>query len=436
MTLLDEPIDLADGVYEGEALSLHLVKFPEVLVAAGFPVNPPADWFDPPTLDKVTPLVIEADGRVYGHIAGWKQDHIGMNGRIRAPHSKSNYAFFATGLIHTAEGREVNVGQISLVGGHAPLEASVAEAVAHYDNTDSAMMDVAVGEDKHGIWVAGALRPDVDELKLRKLRASGVSGDWRPINGNLELVAVCSVNVPGFPIPRARVAAGQPMALVAAGSTEVVEAMIDQFASHEANGSLTAAMSSFDERLRMVEAALLGRILERREALTSAVEMAREMVALGQVPVAESIEDLPDEEGGKGDDDEVGLPDEDEGREDDRLQALRDRVYASAWGDGMPFHLTSGECLQAALRARVRGHRPGIVARGDWNAKARKTAAKKGLAMPDGSYPIADLTDLNNAIQSLGRASDRAKTLAHIRKRARALRAPKDVMDRLAALKA
>ena len=433
MTLLDEPIDLADGVYEGEAPSLHLVKYPEVLVSSAFPVNPPADWFNAPTLDKVTPLVIESDGRVYGHIAGWKQDHIGMNGRIRAPRSKSNYAFFATGLLHTAEGHEVNVGQISLVGGHAPLEASVAEAVAHYDNTDSAMMDVAVGEDKHGIWVAGALRSDVDELQLRKLRASGVSGDWRPINGNLELVAVCSVNVPGFPIPRARVAAGHPVALVAAGSTEVVEAMITQFAEHETNGAMTAAMESFDERLRMVEAALLGRILERRDALSAAVEMAREMTA---VPDAESVEDLPDEESGRGDEDEVGLPDEDEGRvEEDRLQALRDRVYAT-WGDGMPMHLSSGGCLQASLRERVRGPQPGLLARGGWNARARQLASKKGIAMPDGSFPIADLNDLNNAIQSLGRASDRGKTLAHIRKRARALKAPKDVMDRLAALKA
>jgi hypothetical protein len=34
--------------------------------------------------------------------------------------------------------------------------------------------------------------------------ASDVSGDWRRIGGNLELVAVLAVNVPGFPKIRVR----------------------------------------------------------------------------------------------------------------------------------------------------------------------------------------------------------------------------------------
>ena len=190
-------------------------------------------------------------------------------------------------------GDDINVGQITLVGGHASLEASVADAVAHYDNTDSAMMDVAVGEDRHGIWVAGALRPDVDELRLRKLRASGVSGDWRPINGNLEMVACCAVNVPGFPIPRARVAAGMPVALVAAGSTEVVEAMLRQAAASENGEALTAACDSLDERLRLVENVLLGRALERRESLLAAVGTAQEVADLEAIPTATSVDDIP-----------------------------------------------------------------------------------------------------------------------------------------------
>ena len=53
--------------------------------------------------------------------------------------------------------------------------------------------------------------------QVRAARASSPSGDWRPINGTLELVAVCSVNVPGFPVVEARVASGQVLALVAAG---------------------------------------------------------------------------------------------------------------------------------------------------------------------------------------------------------------------------
>jgi hypothetical protein len=57
---------------------------------------------------------------------------------------------------------------------------------------------------------------------LDALRAASLSGDWRRINGNLELVAALAVNVPGFPIPRtqaAMAAAGQ-LALVASGVVE------------------------------------------------------------------------------------------------------------------------------------------------------------------------------------------------------------------------
>lgn len=213
------------------------------ITADGSPVVPPASWFNDPALTRPTALVIEQDGRVYGHIACWETKHIGMPGAIRPPRSKSNYAFFATGAVHTQEGHMVDVGQITLVGGHAPIDVDVPKAVAHYDDTQSAVCDVAIGEDRHGIWVAGALRPDVDDKQVRQLRASAVSGDWRPINGNLELVAVCSVNVPGFPIPRARVASGQTLALVAAGIELLVEDRLREYgdgSQHEIDEVLMA----------------------------------------------------------------------------------------------------------------------------------------------------------------------------------------------------
>jgi hypothetical protein len=85
------------------------------------------------------------------------------------------------------------------------------------------MADVAAGEDAFGIWVAGALRPDATPEQVRALRASAPSGDWRPIGGRLELVAVCQVNVPGFPVARACVASGSLTALVAAGARPLAE---------------------------------------------------------------------------------------------------------------------------------------------------------------------------------------------------------------------
>lgn len=53
----------------------------------------------------------------------------------------------------------------------------------------------------------------------------------------------------------------------------------------------------------------------------------------------------------------------------------------------------------------------------------RREHAKAGVALPDGSYPIANVGDLKNAIKAFGRAkpADRAKVKRHIAKRARAL---------------
>ena len=213
---------LQDGTYAeiGDELEAAML---DVIVAGGFPLAPPDEWFENPNLTKPTPLTVDDNGRVYGHIATFDMAHIGMGGRVHAPRSQTDYAFFRTGDLITASGNHIPVGNITLAGGHAPLDVGAAEAVAHYDSSASAVADVAAGDDKIGIWVAGALRPEVSAGQIRALRASAPSGDWRPINGHLELVAVCQVNVPGFPVARARVASGAVMALVAAGARPLAE---------------------------------------------------------------------------------------------------------------------------------------------------------------------------------------------------------------------
>lgn len=59
----------------------------------------------------------------------------------------------------------------------------------------------------------------------------------------------------------------------------------------------------------------------------------------------------------------------------------------------------------------------------DYSTAARERMASAGTAMPDGSFPIANRADLQNAIQSVGRARDYAAARAHIIRRARALNA-------------
>lgn len=272
---------IEDGEYSG---SLELIGYTGMvhqefgaLIAGAFPVKPPSDWFRKPAFNQLMPLTIDKDGRVSGHIAAWHQSHIGMAGSIKPPKSRSRYAFFQTGQLETADGDLIDVGQITLSGGHAPLDATVADAVAHYDNTKSAVMDVAAYEDRYGIVVAGALRPNVTDEQLREIRASAVSGDWRPINGNLELVAVCAVNVPGFPIPRARVASGTPVALVAAGIEPLLEMSITQAEQPESDErpgmspELGTALAALHARTARLESMLAGAALAHRSALDDAI---------------------------------------------------------------------------------------------------------------------------------------------------------------------
>lgn len=188
------------------------------------PSRPPAAWFEDPQLDGATPITVTEDGRIFGHIAQWNQCHIGRDDIcVEPPSSVSGYAYFRTGEIVTDDGAPVPTGVITMGTGHAPLRPGTTPSAAteHYDNTGTAVADVIAGEDAHGPWIAGAIRPGVTEAQLRALRGSSLSGDWRRIAGSLELVAALAVNVPGFPIPRptAMAASGQCEALVAAGVT-------------------------------------------------------------------------------------------------------------------------------------------------------------------------------------------------------------------------
>lgn len=61
------------------------------------------------------------------------------------------------------------------------------------------------------------------------------------------------------------------------------------------------------------------------------------------------------------------------------------------------------------------------IFKADFSEKERKKLAKKKEALPDGSFPIRNTSDLKNAIQAIGRAKDPTKAKAWIKKRAKAL---------------
>jgi hypothetical protein len=186
------------------------------------PVAPPRAWFQDPKLKAVTPLVVTPEGQVYGHLASWSSCHLESNALgercVRAPRSKNGYAGFHTGYVTTSDGTDIPTGRVVAGAPHADPVWALNPTLVHYSHSGWVGADVRAGEDQFGVWVAGALRPDVTAEQVRALKASPLSGDWRmdPTTGELELVACLAVNAPGFGIAR-------PQALVA--STGTISAM-------------------------------------------------------------------------------------------------------------------------------------------------------------------------------------------------------------------
>ena len=205
------------------ASGMKVIRTALTASAAGMaPLMPPKDWFEMPEPDLPHPLTVTDDGRVYGHLGLWDQCHTGFDSVCRMPpRSQSDYSHFHLGEIETAEGERIAVGKITVGDkGHAPIHMNAAEAVKHYDNTGCVGAFVRARNGRLGIWLSGAVRSDAPAEKIRDMMANPPSGDWRSVNGSLELQGVLSVPIPGFPIPRSEAR------LVASGEGDVIEALV------------------------------------------------------------------------------------------------------------------------------------------------------------------------------------------------------------------
>lgn len=199
----------------------------------GYPLDPPRSWFEDPHLSAKTPLTVEPDGRVYGHLAAWGECHrdVGNRSCVLAPKSRKGYEPYHLGEVFTAEGDRLRVGKIVMDTRHAGINLGYTAAAIHYDNTGDEVAVVRAGEDAYGIWVAGALVPEATPAKAAKLRRSPLSGDWRAVDGNLELTAALAVNVPAFPVYA--MDGEDRLALVAAGQVFPEKASEEDFSAED-----------------------------------------------------------------------------------------------------------------------------------------------------------------------------------------------------------
>lgn len=198
---------------------------------------PPKAWFEEPQeLPTAGAITVTEEGRFYGLLAPKSVAHRSFRDRrVEVPTGNVDYSRWMNRQTLTAEGEVVYTGPITMQCGHAStsphFRADPNAAMQHYDNSCSVVATARIGENAHGVWIAGALLPDVDRASVARVMACQLSGDWqdhRESPGMREFVAALLVPVPGFPVgdsdPSLRmnegllVASASPVNWVAAGA--------------------------------------------------------------------------------------------------------------------------------------------------------------------------------------------------------------------------
>lgn len=171
--------------------------------------RPESAWFQPPqNADKERmaageqPLVSD-NGRILGYVATWAQPdggptlHLGYvdAGEYVAVPGQQDYGYFHQNNINypLSDGTSAHVGIITDAGHPTDI-----------DNPRHQAALVRVGEDETGVWIAGAVFPDVleDQMRFSRMKASAISGEWDLRTGTFRGAAM--VNHPGFPQPTRR----------------------------------------------------------------------------------------------------------------------------------------------------------------------------------------------------------------------------------------
>lgn len=203
---LGEAVDLVNGP---ESVA-EFIDGIEPLIAAShailIPDVPPAEWFEEPAeLPPFGALNVTDEGRIYGLLAPRGVAHRSYPNKIvKVPMGTVDYRRWMNRPTIVAGGERIRTGVITMECGHASIVNPYPEpAQDHYENSCSVVATVRIGENRHGVWVAGALVHGVTPSQVARMLACQLSGDWRKHRekpGWREFVAALLVPVPGFPV--------------------------------------------------------------------------------------------------------------------------------------------------------------------------------------------------------------------------------------------
>ena len=110
------------------------------------------------------------------------------------------------------------------------------------------------------------------------------------------------------------------------------------------------------------------------------------------------------------------FPEEEEG-----FDELETELTKELDGLGVNYRIEGVFESRAQQSTRIKLFEEYFLSEREYSSAQREAMADSGEALPDGSYPIADREDLENAIKAYGRAKNQAAAAKHIAKRARAL---------------
>ena len=412
---------------------------------AAFPVPAyaPRTWFTdkPDWLTPETKIEVDDSGRVAGYFYHQGQCLVHDSAACPGP-SPTNYAAFHQQAAITDDGESIGVGVIGNTNGHANPRAPISVAQAHYADPDRQLLIGRAYDDEHGGYFLGALVPGRTYGDVALVRRSALSGDWRympeawwsghgvtaaTVNAVMgyDCIGPTLVTRPGLPLIRqfARTAAldDTPAAILGGAGGIQLEARMPKTRTTLPGGITIESDQPFDDYYESDALQAAGPVPPQFQkkppmspngtAPTDAADESAEMQAVKQVAavVAQLVQ---------------------------RVQALEQQVNDQADGAmaAMEASLTPlppDEELDAKIESmRTSAERieaspllaAAIEASADPSAAQRREYARKGIAMPDGSYYILDQTDLSNATKAIGRGGASTGAIqAHIVKRARAL---------------
>jgi len=195
----------------------------------------PDEWLDPPAHmadaagnGEPTHVVVQDDGRVYGHVATFKIPLTRPDGTKFTLPRDLDLNMTMQGHHVTASGEVAAVGMLMTDRSHTDLNLPLDIARDKFGHVGNQFAQGRFGYDRTGLWFAGALTPGVPARSVVAARGGSLSGEWFPIvdgrgrwDGRYEFLGAQVVNYPGLALgqsadrSRYGIAAARPGAFLA-----------------------------------------------------------------------------------------------------------------------------------------------------------------------------------------------------------------------------